>query len=116
MSNPEKPKNNSIFSEEQKTEFIEKGFERAQQDAREKELKVGQLVCHPSDDCVYELKSVENGVATVWIPAGAAGNAEDIIKQFPYAELIDPKVAYRESKKAATESAISSVFKPEDNN
>lgn len=103
MSNPEKPGRNPEIKDEHKG-FIEEGIMRGHQAALEKGLKVGQLVYHPSDDCIYKLKSIENNIATVWIPAGTANNAEDIVKQFPYAELIDPKAAYKGSIEAKLET------------
>jgi hypothetical protein len=64
-----------------------KGFEEALRITQEKGLEIGQQVYHPSDDCVYQLFEINDGIATIGIPDG-------IKKQFPANELIDPKIAY----------------------
>ena len=111
MSNPEKPSNKPEL-EKGDEEYFKEGLKRGHEAAQTEGLEIGQLVYHPSDDRVYELKSVENGIAIVWIPAGIANNPEDIIKEFPYAELIDPKAAYRGAMEAKVEDTFPSILKP----
>ena len=106
MSNPEKPK-----LEKGTEEYFQEGLKRGHEAAKAEGLEIGELVYHPSDDCVYELKSVANGIATVWIPAGTANNSEAIIKQFPYTELLDPKAAYRGAMEAKAEDTFPSILK-----
>lgn len=75
-------------------EIICAGVKRAQEIARREGLKIGQVVSHPDDDYVYELKEINGDEATVWFPT-----QEETIKTFPLNELFDPKVARRESVK-----------------
>lgn len=79
--------------------------------ARTEGLNVGDLVYHPSDDCVYMLKSVEGDTAKVCIPAGSIGNEEEIVKEFPYSELINPKAALH----GAIEAKIKRDVFPDEN-
>lgn len=65
----------------------------AQEIAREKGLKVGQTVAHPSDDFAYELKEINGNTATVWFGPGR----EDTIKTFPLDELFDPNILKKRS-------------------
>ena len=83
---------------------IQEGMMEGLRVARTEGLKVGDLVYHPSDDCVYMLKSIEGDIATVCLPAGTVGNDSEIIKEFPYKELINPK--------AALHGALEAKFKP----
>ena len=95
---------------------IQEGMMEGLRVAHNEGLKVGDLVYHPSDDCVYMLKSVNRDIATVCLPAGTAGNDSEIIKEFPYKELINPRAAARgalEAKfKPTIEEALPSIKDP----
>lgn len=90
--------------------YIQEGIMEGLRVARTEGLKVGDLVYHPSDDCVYMLKSVEGDTATVCLPAGTIGNNSEITKKFPYKELINPKAALHGALKAKFKPKIEKAF------
>jgi len=96
---------------EKNDQFVQEGLMEGLRVARTEGLKVGDLVYHPSDDCVYMLKSIEGEVATVCIPVGSIGNESEIVKEFPYSELINPKAALH----GAVEAKIKRDILPEEN-
>ncbi len=76
---------------------IQEGMMEGLRVARTEGLNVGDLVYHPSDDCVYMLKSIDGNFATVSLPAGSVDNEFEITKKFLYEELINPKAAFHEA-------------------
>lgn len=60
---------------------------RAQKVDREKGIPLGTLVVHPSDREMYELISVNNGVATVRLIDDEGPTREAAHKQFPLNEI-----------------------------
>lgn len=71
---------------------IREAVTQAQQFALKKPLRIGALVAHPNELVGFELRSVdEKGIATVGCPDPVT--RQDVIKQFPLAELFDPNVA-----------------------
>ncbi len=99
----EKPPNNN--------HLVQEGMMEGLRVARTEGLKVGDLVYHPSEDRVYMLKSVDGDTAIVHIPAGSIGNETEIVKEFPYSELINQKAALR----GAIEAKIKRDVFPDEN-
>ena len=72
-------------------EILQYGIKKAQEIARQEELKIGQTVAHPDDKMTFALKEIKGDTAVVWLPG-----QEDTAKEFPLGELFDPNVARKE--------------------
>lgn len=69
------------------------GVLRAQQHGRENGIEIGTVVAHPDDRIAYILESVDNGEATVFLPADAAKDGVAVRKTFTLEEIFDVNLA-----------------------
>ncbi|MFC1721962.1 hypothetical protein ACFL0Z_03555 [Patescibacteria group bacterium] len=82
------PPNDSSPQEDEIKKIVGDVVKKAQEEAREKGLEIGQVLAHPDDDYTYELKEIEGDTAVVWFP-----DQDETIKRFPLNELFDPNTA-----------------------
>ncbi len=73
--------------------YIGQGIKRAQDYGREYGFEIGSVVGHPSDPTAYLLESIDNGQATLFLPADVAEDGKAVRKTFPLEEIFDPNVA-----------------------
>lgn len=74
---------------EQRAIIIAEAMARAQQEARGHGLDPNAKIVHPDLEYAYRLVSVDNGIATLEIPAENSRTGERIVERKPYNELFD---------------------------
>ena len=74
-------------------ECYEESIIEAQKSAERNGLAIGSIVAHPDDEFTYVLSEIRGKTAVVKIPAEFSETGKEIIKEFPFRELIDPRRA-----------------------
>ncbi len=82
---------------------LQVGIRRAQERAKQHVFKIGDVIAHPNDKIVYNLKEIRGNEAIGWYH-----QREDTIKRFPLNEIFDPNVAKEEAVKANVELHLDS--------
>ena len=94
--------------------LFDQAIKDAQEEARQKGLKAGDLVSHPSDPqmLAYEIYSISGYMATVRIPAQNSATGQEIIKTFRLNELFNPNAVMKKVPREYFKKMLGEKQKP----